>query len=191
MKHTHPHIESLLWLIFHTVQKDKLKTPAQDRLLKIKKTNPAAVADLLKNPTVDFKPAIKNVLPKNYSSCAVVNSGNSLKLTANETKVKFANAVQPAQAIGKTVSGADHTEENKIKWSNENVSKIASTTTSDAPASALASFHLPGNGSQPCQSKSLHSDIIKKVEDVQVQNRLKINDNSKIIGGEWLSFDLI
>lgn len=179
------------------VLKNKSKTPAQDRLLKIVKNDPAAVNDLPKNPMVDFKPAAKNVLPKSYSSNAsVVKSGDSLKSAG---VAKFANDVQPAQVDGKIVHFAPLLEENKIKWSNdsapnEKVSKIVSTTASDASKTSViapASFHLSGNGSQACQSRALYSDFIKKGHNAPAQNRFKINDNSKIIGGKWLSFDLI
>lgn len=225
------------------VLKNKAKTPAQDRLLKVVKSDPAAVADLLKNAMVDFKPAAKNVLPKNYiTNVSVGKSGNTLKST---DAVKLAKDVQPARAAKKIVHYAPLLER---KWlgdfaPKENTSKIVSTITSDAHKSSFlkpSSFHPPANskttstttsdtpngsvwvpssfhwsvnsktalttafdapkkfaivpasnGSQTWQSKSSHSDIIKKGSNVLVQNRLKINDNSKIIGGKWLSFDLI
>lgn len=183
---------------FHVVQKGKTKTPAQDRLLKIVKNDrkavhwSTAVAELLKNHTVDLKPTVKNLLPKNYLA-----SANSQKSSA---VVKFTNDVKPAvQAVVGVVDCAKSTEPTQIKWPNdyarnENVSKIGPTmTTFNAQKSVLfpSSFHLPANGLQACQPKLQSNNIIKKGHDFQVQNRLKINDYSKIIGGKWLSFDLI
>ena len=181
-------------LIFYAVQKGKSKTPAQDRLTKVVKIDRTAVNELLKNHTIDSKSTVKSVLPKNYVLNGAVNSLKS--------NIVVANDVKPAQASIGIVAQAKPAESNKIKWSNDfvrngNFIEIVPTTF-DAKKSALYPsslyyFHhhsLPGNGLQTCQS-NLQSHIIKKGHDFQVQNRLKINDNSKIIGGKWLSFDLI
>lgn len=182
------------WFFHHAVQKVKSKTPAQDRLQKVVKVDPNAVTELLKSTTIDLKPIVKNVLPKNYLSAHGQSVGfvNSLKPS---DIVKFVNDVKPRQAVGNVERAKPAEPANKIKWSNDfirndSIGKIVSTTKFDAAtkpalASSSSSFHLPGNGSQTCQSK-LQSDIIKKGHDFQVQNRLKINDNSKIIGGKWL-----
>lgn len=182
-------------MIFHAVQKGKLKTPAQDRLQKIVKIEPTAVTDLLK--LVNLNPTVKNVLPKKYWPPGhAPESVNSVKSNA---VVKIANNVRPAQAFG-NVNCAKLTQANQIEWPklsnafapSENVSKIQATTiTFDAAKSFASLFHLPGNGLQTCQLKSVQSDIIKKGHDFQVQNRLKINDNSKIIGGKSISIDFV
>lgn len=175
-------------LILYAVQKGKTKTPAQDRLQKIVKNDriaKIAVTELLKNHTIDLQPTEKNMLPKNYLPYGSVNSLKS------NVVVKFTNDVKPAQAVG-IVDCKKPAEATKIKWSNdfarnENVSKIGPTT---FDAKKSVTFYLPENGLQTCQSK-LQSDVIKKGHDFQVHNRLKINEHSKIIGGKWLSFDLI
>lgn len=171
-------------MVCHAVQKGKTKTPAQDRLQKIVKDR-TAIAELLKNHTVDLKPTVKNVLPKNYYLHH--ESSNSQK---SNVVVKCTNIVKPAQAAVGIVDCAKPADTIQLKWSNdfvpnENVSKIGPTTKKSV------SFYLPENGLQSCQPKLQPSDIIKKGHDFQVQNRLKINNNSKIIGGKWLSFDLV
>lgn len=164
-----------------------MKTPAQDRLQKIANKNQTAVIDYLKD-MVDLKSTVKNVIPKRN----LLHGSDSLK---SNVVGKFTNdGVMPTRAL-EFVDCAKTAEPTTIKWSNnfienKSISKVG-TTIFDAKKSVLfpSLFCLPENGLQTCPSK-LESHIIKKGHDVEVQNHLKINDNSKIIGGKWLLFDM-
>lgn len=167
----------------HAVQKSKsvkFKTPAQDRLKKIVKTDRTAVVKLLKD-NVNVQSTVKSVVTKKNLPHGSVNS-QKLNVIVNGI-----NDVKSTAAVG-IVSCAKPLEAAKFEWTNdfarnESVSKIGAVAF-DAKKSALVpSFYIPETGLLSCQMES-EPYIIKKGHDVQAQHRLKINDTSKIIGGK-------
>lgn len=183
-------IGTVIYKMFHiscpryAVQKGKsvkFKTPAQDRLQKIVKKDRTAVVELL-NDMVDLKSTIKSVLPKqNFPH----GCGSSQKSKASGNGNGSTKDIKPSQAV---VNCAKPHETANIGWTNyfgrnDGVSKIGTTAFHAKQSLLIPSFCLPENGLQTCQSKS-ESNNIKKGHHVENQNRLKINDTSKIISGK-------
>lgn len=141
----------------------------------------------LKNHTVDLKQTVESVLPKNcLQQATVIYAPRNLKKTSDV--VKFANNVKPAQVVG-IVDCAKSSEISQIKnlAQSKIVSKIELTAlNAKKSVSFPSSSCLPGKGLPSTRQSKLQSDITKKSYDFKVQNRLKINDNSKKIGGKWV-----
>lgn len=144
--------------------------------------------DLLKSHMVDLKSTVKHVLTKKddltHGRTNALKSHGVAKCT-NDVKL-------PPVQTATNVNSEKSTEAKKIQWSNdfvrnESVSRIGMTNTFDANTIALnptSLFYRPENGLQTHQAE-LGAHPIKKGHDaVQAENCLKINGNSKIIGGK-------
>lgn len=156
----------------------KLKTSAQDRLAKIVKKVPTAVDDMLKESLLESIDKCvlrtKEILPH-----ASVNSHKPFAVASTTGS----NGIKSARAI-RIVDSAKSVGTAQIGWTNhfardEGIGK-AEAIPIDAKKSALfSSFCPPTNELQT----RLTTHIMKKGHDTQAQNRFKMNDNSKIIGG--------
>lgn len=145
------------------------------------------MADLLKSHVVDLKSSAKHVLTQKdyWPRCS---QPNDLAKRTNDVK-------PPVQAV-KMVDCEKSAEPKQTKWlddftRNDGASKIGPMTTLNAKMfafnpSASSLIYRPENGLQTNQSKwDWHS--MKKGHDASVQNRLKINESSKRIGGKCVS----